>query len=88
MNECTLKNVNNSFDIISRYPTFNAKHMNSLFMKFNKLNILKKNGVIILHRHKNENDQSIAESIGDYINHDGYLIKDILEIFDDLYKNT
>ena len=35
-----------------------------------------------------ENDKSLAELIVDYINDDGYLIKDIFEIFDDLYKNT
>ena len=35
-----------------------------------------------------DNDKSIAESITDYLNNDGYLIKDILDIFDDLYLNT
>ncbi len=35
-----------------------------------------------------DNDKSIAESITDYVNNDGYLIKDILEIFDDLYLNS
>ena len=31
-------------------------------------------------------DKSIAESITDYVNNDGYLIKNIEEIFDDLYS--
>ncbi len=33
-------------------------------------------------------DKSIAESITDYVNNDGYLIKDIEEIFDDIYLNS
>ena len=33
-------------------------------------------------------DKSIAESITDYVNNDGYLIKDIEEIFDDLYLDS
>ena len=32
-----------------------------------------------------EQDKKIAETIIDYINDDGYLIKDILDIFDDIY---
>ena len=35
-----------------------------------------------------ENDKSLANSIIDYVNNDGYLVKDILEIFDDVYLNT
>ena len=33
-------------------------------------------------------DKKIAETIIDYINDDGYLIKDILEIFDDIYADS
>ena len=33
-------------------------------------------------------DKSLAETIIDYVNDDGYLVKDIFEIFDDIYKNT
>ena len=35
-----------------------------------------------------EKDKKIAESIIDYINEDGYLIKEIFEIFDDIYLNS
>ena len=35
-----------------------------------------------------ENDKSLANSIIDYLNNDGYLVKDIFEIFDDIYLNT
>ncbi len=35
-----------------------------------------------------DDDKLIAESIIDYVNNDGYLIKDILDIFDDLYLNS
>ena len=35
-----------------------------------------------------DTDKSIAESITDYINNDGYLIKDIEEIFDDIYLDS
>ena len=35
-----------------------------------------------------ENDKSLADSIIDYLNNDGYLVKDIFEIFDDVYLNT
>mgnify|MGYP001342326148 FL=1 len=35
-----------------------------------------------------DNDKSLADSIIDYVNNDGYLVKDIFEIFDDVYLNT
>ena len=35
-----------------------------------------------------DNDKSLADSIIDYVNNDGYLVKDIFEIFDDIYLNT
>ena len=62
LNDVNFKELNKSFDIIYLDPPFKEKNINSLIMKINKSNILKKNGVIILHRHKNENDQFISES--------------------------
>ena len=62
LNDFNFKELNKSFDIIYLDPPFKEKNINSLIMKINKSNILKKNGVIILHRHKNENDQFISES--------------------------
>jgi len=35
-----------------------------------------------------DKDKKIAESIVDYINEDGYLIKEIFEIFDDIFLNS
>ena len=35
-----------------------------------------------------DNDKSLADSIIDYVNNDGYLVKDIFEIFDDVFLNT
>ena len=35
-----------------------------------------------------DKDKSIADSIIDYLNNDGYLVKDIFKIFDDIYLNT
>ena len=52
---------NKSFDIIYLDPPFKEKNINLLIMKINKSNILKTNGIIILHRHKDENDQFIDE---------------------------
>ena len=63
LNDFNFKELNKSFDIIYLDPPFKEKNINSLIMKINKSNILKKNGIIILHRHKNENDQFINESI-------------------------
>ena len=56
MKDFNFKELNKSFDIIYLDPPFKEKNINLLIMKINKSNILKKNGVIILHRHKNEND--------------------------------
>ena len=59
LNDLNFKELNRSFDIIYLDPPFKEKNINLLIMKINKSNILKKNGIIILHRHKNENDQFI-----------------------------
>ncbi len=62
LNDLNFKELNKSFDIIYLDPPFKETNINSLIMKINKSNILRKNGIIILHRHKNENDQFIKES--------------------------
>jgi len=61
MKDFNFKELNKSFDIIYLDPPFKEKNINLLIMKINKSNILKTNGIIILHRHKNENDQFIDE---------------------------
>ena len=61
MKDFNFRELNKSFDIIYLDPPFKEKNINLLIMKINKSNILKTNGIIILHRHKDENDQFIDE---------------------------
>ena len=52
-----LKNMNDKqFDIIFMDPPFAEKQIYNLLENIKKLNILRKNGVIVLHRHKKEID--------------------------------
>ena len=50
------QNLDSSFDIIFLDPPYKDKKIDNLLMKIKSHNILKKNGIIILHRHKNEKD--------------------------------
>ena len=50
------KNFENKFDIIFLDPPYNDKNINIVFEKIADLKILKKNSIIILHRHKKEED--------------------------------
>ena len=43
------------FDIIFIDPPYKEKRINFLLNKINKNNILKKNGIVVLHRHKKDN---------------------------------
>ena len=54
--------INNKFDIIFLDPPFKDKNLEELLDNINKKNILKKNGIIIIHRHKKEND-SLPDSL-------------------------
>ena len=54
--ENTLKALNNKFDIIFMDPPYKEKKMVDLLCKIIKLKILKDNGIIIIHRHKKEED--------------------------------
>ena len=49
-------NLQNQIDIIFMDPPYRDKNLNSIFENIKKTKILKKNGIIILHRHKNEKD--------------------------------
>ena len=51
----TFINLNEKFDIIFLDPPFKAKELEKIFNNIHNQKILKKNGIIILHRHKNEN---------------------------------
>ena len=44
------------FDIIFLDPPYKNKNLLDILLKIKNKNLLNKNGVIILHRHKNEND--------------------------------
>ena len=47
------------FDVIFCDPPFKESNINKLLESITKKNLLKKSGIIILHRHKNTNDQLI-----------------------------
>lgn len=58
-----LKFINNSqnkvekFDLIFLDPPFNQNNIYELLVKLKNINILKNNGIMIIHRHKGSNDQ-------------------------------
>ena len=54
--ENTLKTLNNKFDIIFMDPPYKEKKIVVLLDTIIKLKLLKKNGTIIIHRHKKEED--------------------------------
>ena len=51
-----LSNLNSKFDIIFLDPPFRDKELNNLLLKLKNFEVLNKNGIIIIHRHKDEND--------------------------------
>ena len=53
----SLESLNQKFEIIFIDPPFKEKKLNFLLKKIYKLKILKKNGLIIIHRHKKEEDK-------------------------------
>jgi 16S rRNA (guanine966-N2)-methyltransferase len=55
-NENIFFKLNNKFDIIFLDPPYKDKNLANLLDKIKDQEILKKNGIIILHRHKNEHD--------------------------------
>ncbi len=55
-NDKVLSKLNNKFDIIFLDPPFKDKNLNEFLLKLKNLEILNKNGVIIIHRHKDNND--------------------------------
>ena len=48
--------LNNKFDLIFLDPPYRDKNLNKLFIKIENIKILKKDGLIVLHRHKLEKD--------------------------------
>ena len=49
-------NLKSQFDLIFMDPPYKDKNLKVLFLKLEKTKIIKKNCIIILHRHKNETD--------------------------------
>ena len=56
-NDKVLSKLNNQFDIIFLDPPFKDKNLNEFLLKLKNFEILNKNGVIIIHRHKDDNDK-------------------------------
>jgi 16S rRNA (guanine966-N2)-methyltransferase len=54
--ENTLKLINDKFDIIFMDPPYKEKKLSFLLNAITKLELLNTNGVIIIHRHKKEED--------------------------------
>ena len=52
----TFKNISKKFDLIFLDPPYKDKNIETLLNNIFKENILKTNGIVILHRHKNAND--------------------------------
>ena len=53
--------MNNRFDIIFLDPPYKDKNINKIFYNIEKSGILNNDGVIILHRHKNEKDSFLSK---------------------------
>ena len=53
-NDEVLSRLNNKFDIIFIDPPFKDKKLDAFLFKLNNFKIINKNGVIIIHRHKND----------------------------------
>ena len=52
----TLANINQKFDIIFLDPPYKDKNLSILLNNIKTINLLNKNGIIILHRHKKSKD--------------------------------
>jgi 16S rRNA (guanine966-N2)-methyltransferase len=55
-NENIFLELNNEFDIIFLDPPYKDKNLEKLLNEIKDQNVLNKNGIIVLHRHKNEID--------------------------------
>tara|TARA_B110001450_G_scaffold255864_1_gene284535 strand:+ start:1871 stop:2434 length:564 start_codon:yes stop_codon:yes gene_type:complete len=53
------KDFTEKFDLIFMDPPYKIENLNLLLEKINKTNILVDNGIIIIHRHKKENDNFV-----------------------------
>ncbi len=60
-NKNTLDKINKKFDIIFLDPPYKDKNLSNLLETINNNNILKNDGIIIIHRHKKEKDNFSEE---------------------------
>ena len=58
LNKLNFNNLNNNFDIIFLDPPYKEKLLSTILEKIFNSKILNKDGLIIMHRHKNEIDNS------------------------------
>ena len=56
--ELDFNNLNSQFDIIFLDPPYKEKLLSTILNKIFKAKILSKEGIIIIHRHKNETNQT------------------------------
>ena len=56
-NDKVLSKLNDKFDIIFLDPPFKDKNLNEFLLELKNFEILNKNGVIIIHRHKDDKDK-------------------------------
>ena len=56
-NDKSLSKLHDKFDIIFLDPPFKDKNLNKFLLKLINFEILNKNGLIIIHRHKNDDDK-------------------------------
>ena len=57
-----LSNLNSKFDIIFLDPPFRDKELNKLLLKLKNFEVLNKNGIIIIHRHRKD-DIKLTEKL-------------------------
>ena len=58
LNELDFHNLNSDFDIIFLDPPYKEKLLSTILEKISNAKILRKDGIIIIHRHKNETNQT------------------------------
>ncbi len=56
-NDKSLSKLHDKFDIIFLDPPFKDKNLNKFLLKLKNFEILNKNGLIIIHRHKDDYDK-------------------------------
>ena len=57
LNQLNFKNFDGRFDIIFMDPPYKEKDLNKLIIDIIEAKIIKENGIIIIHRHKEEEDK-------------------------------